>query len=202
MTPHDLPGYLQAVAPFINNYGYLAVGFLITLEDFGLPVPGETTLIAAAFFAGAGQLNIVIVFIIALVAAIIGDSIGFMLGHYGGHPLLERYGKYIFLTPKRLRKAEAYFNSHGGRIVIIARFIDGLRQINGLIAGISEMRWSKFIVFNTIGASLWVGLWSSVGYLGGSHIKVFLRFDLYITIVFILAVIAYIVYLRNRQHSE
>lgn len=194
-APQHIPAFINALAPLINKYGYLGVLFLVMLEDFGLPVPGETTLIAAAFFAGVeGQLNIFLVAVVAFFAAVIGDNIGFAIGHYGGHPLIERYGKYIFLTPERVAKAESFFNRHGGKVIVIARFVEGLRQANGLIAGLSEMRWLKFTMFNAIGAALWVALWSVIGYLGGSHIQTFLRYQLYVTIAFVIGIILFITY--------
>lgn len=200
-----IPAFINALAPFIDKYGYFGVALLVTLEDFGLPVPGETTLIAAAFFAGiGGHLNIVLVAVVAFVAAVIGDNIGFAIGQYGGHPLLERFGKYIFLTPERINKAEAFFNRHGGKVVVIARFVEGLRQANGLIAGLSDMRWPKFITFNAIGAALWVALWATIGYFGGSHIQTFLRYQLYVTIIFVIGVllfVAYRVYERKRKKN-
>jgi membrane protein DedA with SNARE-associated domain len=189
-----IPAAIEALAPTITKYGYLAVGGLVTLEDFGVPVPGETTLIAAAFFAGIGHLNILLVFLVAFIAAVIGDNIGFAIGSYGGHPLVERFGKYIFLTPERIKKAEDFFSRNGGKVIVIARFVEGLRQANGIIAGLSEMKWLKFISFNALGAALWVGLWSSVGYFGGSHISAFLRYQLYFTIAVVAAILLYAAY--------
>ncbi|HEY9715022.1 MAG TPA: DedA family protein [Chroococcales cyanobacterium] len=203
--PPDTPSYIQALAPAINHYGYLAVGGLIMLEDFGVPAPGETILIASAVFAGLGDLNIFLVILVALAGAIIGDNIGFAIGDFGGRPLVERFGKYLFLTKKRLDEAEAFFNRNGGRVVIVARFIEGLRQLNGIIAGISEMRWPKFVMFNAIGAALWVGLWSMVGYFGGSHIDTFVKYGLYFTIAAGVAIVGYIIYRvvkRRRQPSH
>ena len=140
------------------------------LEDFGVPVPGETILIAAAIFAGSGHMNIAAVFVVAVVAAIIGDNIGFLIGHFGGRPLVHRYGRYIFLTPERLDQAETYFNRHGGKVVTIARFIPVLRPLNGILSGIIGMHWAKFLVFNALGAVLWVGTWAGLGFLAGQHI--------------------------------
>jgi membrane protein DedA with SNARE-associated domain len=181
-TAQHVPAFIQALAPTIDKYGYLGVAGLVTLEDFGVPVPGETVLIAAAFFAGLGQLNIFLVALVAFVGAVVGDNIGFAIGYYGGHPLAERFGKYIFLTPERINKAERFFSRHGGKVVVVARLIEGLRQANGIIAGLSEMKWTRFITYNAIGAGLWVGLWSTAGYFGGSHISTFLRYQLYFTI--------------------
>ena len=202
-APQQVPAIITAVAPYINQHGYLAVLILVMLEDFGIPVPGETVLTAAAFFAGVeGHLNIFLVGIVAFFGAVIGDNIGFAIGHYGGHPLIERFGKYVFLTPPRVAKAEAFFNRNGGKVVIVARFIEGLRQVNGLIAGLSEMKWPKFLVFNAIGAALWVGLWTTVGYLGGSHIQTFLRYQLYVTITAVVGVIAYVMYRAIKHRRE
>jgi len=81
-----------------------------------------------------------------------------------------RLGRYIFLTPERLDKAEKFFARHGGKIVTIARFIDGLRQANGIVAGLAKMPWWRFLTFNAIGRVLWVGVWTSIGYFAGDHI--------------------------------
>ncbi len=169
VTPH-LPGVLHSLEPTLNQYGYLAVAGLVLLEDFGVPVPGETVLILGAVYAGAGRLNVVLVALLAFLAAVLGDNIGFAIGHFGGRPLVERFGRYILLTPERVDKTTAFFQRHGGKIVIVARFIEGLRQANGIIAGISGMHWATFLVFNMIGAALWVAVWVSIGYLSGSHI--------------------------------
>jgi membrane protein DedA with SNARE-associated domain len=170
VSPPALPGVFHTLAPVLNHYGYLAVAGFIFLEDFGVPVPGETILIAAAVYAGAGQLNILVVGVLAVVAAICGDNVGFAIGHYGGRPLLAHYGRYIFLTPHRVDVAERWFTRHGGKIVAIARFIEGLRQANGIIAGTTGMHWAKFLAFNALGAVLWVGLWTALGYASGAHL--------------------------------
>ncbi len=189
-----IPSFINALAPIVNQYGYLGVGGLITLEDFGVPAPGETVLIAAAFFAGLGHLNILLVALVGFVGAVVGDNIGFAIGHYGGHPLVERFGKYIFLTPERVDKVEAFFKRNGGKVIVIARFVEGLRQANGIIAGLSEMKWPKFITFNAIGAALWVGVWSAVGYFGGSHIETFIRYQLYFTIAVLVLILVFVGY--------
>jgi membrane protein DedA with SNARE-associated domain len=169
-TPPHLPGVLHALEPTLNHYGYLAVVALVFVEDFGVPVPGETTLILAAVYAGAGRLNVVLVALLGFVAAVLGDNIGFAVGHFGGRRLVERYGRYVLLTPERLDKATGFFERHGGKVVVLARFVEGLRQANGIIAGITGMHWARFLAFNAIGAALWVAVWTGIGYLSGSHI--------------------------------
>jgi membrane protein DedA with SNARE-associated domain len=190
--PQHLPAFIHTLEPVVNQYGYLVVGSFILLEDFGLPTPGETVLITASFYAGYGHLDIWLVIVIAFIAAVIGDNIGYLIGSRGGRPLLERFGKYVFMTPERIDKAESFFNRHGGKVVIIARFIEGLRQANGIIAGISTMPWRRFIGFNIIGAALWVGTWSAVGYFGGSHIDAIVKYELYIVTTIFVALGVYV----------
>ncbi|MGW4290674.1 DedA family protein [Streptomyces sp. NPDC004673] len=168
--PPPLPGPLAPLAPLLGQYGYWAVGAIIFLEDFGVPAPGETILLAAGVYAGAGQLNIVAVAGIAFAAAVIGDNVGYVIGRTGGRAFVERWGKYLLLTPKRFEAAEAFFQRHGGKIVTVARFVEGLRQANGIIAGTTGMAWHRFLAFNALGAVLWVGLWSTLAYVAGSHI--------------------------------
>jgi membrane protein DedA with SNARE-associated domain len=169
--PQHLPGVLHSLEPTLNHFGYLAVVGLVLIEDFGVPVPGETVLILAAVYAGTGRLNVLLVGLLGFLGAVIGDNVGFAIGHFGGRPLIERYGRYIFLTPERVDRATGFFERHGGWIIVVARFIEGLRQANGIIAGLSGIHWTKFLAFNAIGAALWVATWTSVGYLSGSHIN-------------------------------
>ncbi|MFJ9908927.1 DedA family protein [Streptomyces sp. NPDC101152] len=169
MAP-PLPGPLAHLAPLLSHYGYWGVGAVVFVEDFGVPAPGETILIAAGIYAGAGRLNIVAVAVIAFVAAVAGDNVGYLIGRSGGRAFVHRWGRYVFLTPERFRKAEMFFSRHGGWIVVVARFVEGLRQANGIIAGTSGMRWRRFLLFNALGAALWVGLWTTLAYAAGTHI--------------------------------
>ena len=207
MSTPALPGFLGSLAPILNNYGYFAVGGLVLVEDFGIPLPGETILFSATLYVGAGKLNVVAVGVIAWICAVIGDNIGFLIGHFGGRRLALKYGKYIFLTPKRLDQAEEFFDHHGGKIIVAARFIEGLRQANGIVAGITGMHWKRFIPFNALGAALWVGLWVSVGYLAGSHITTIYdqitRYSLYVLIALAVAVVALVVFrVRKRRRTQ
>ncbi len=201
-----LPGFLHTLEPTLNNYGYLAVAGLVLIEDFGVPVPGETILILGAVYAGTGRLNIWLVAVLAFLGAVVGDNIGFAIGHFGGRTLVERFGRYIFLTRERIDKATAFFERYGGWIVVVARFIEGLRQANGIIAGITGMHWAKFLAFNAVGAALWVGLWTTVGYFAGDHItsiyNAVTKYTLYVLIaagVVLLAWIAWRVYRHRRD---
>jgi membrane protein DedA with SNARE-associated domain len=141
-----------------------------------------------------------------VLAAVIGDNIGFIVGHFGGRPLSERFGRYVFLTPERLDRTENYFNRHGGKIVTVARFIDGLRQINGLLAGIGGMGWLKFLGYNALGAVLWVGTWCALGYLAGENIvdiyDTFERYKWYVIGALAVVVAIVIAHRVRRRRAE
>lgn len=170
LMPGDLPGPLAELAPLLDNYGYVALAGLVSLESFGVPVPAQTLLIVAGIYAGDGRLNVLFVGLIAAAAAVTGDSIGYWIGRAGGRRLVLRAGRYVLLTEQRLSKAEGFFQRHGGKVVAVARFIDGLRQFNGIVAGIVNMAWWRFLAFNALGAVLWAALWATVGDLAGRHI--------------------------------
>ncbi|WP_316770849.1 DedA family protein [Streptomyces sasae] len=207
MAAPPLPGPLAHLAPLLAHYGYWAVGAVVLLEDFGVPAPGETILIAAGIYAGAGQLNIVAVAAIAFTAAVVGDNIGYLIGHTGGRAFVHRWGRYVFITPERFQKAEEFFTRHGGKIVVVARFVEGLRQVNGIIAGTSGMHWRRFLVFNAIGAALWVGLWASLAYVAGTHITAVYdeisRYQLYALIALAALVAALVLrHMLRRRHQD
>lgn len=187
MTGPELPGPLASLAPLLEHYGYLAVGVLVFLDSAALPVPGQTVLILAAVYAGAGRLNLAGVVAVALVASFAGDCAGYLLGRSGGRAVVHRFGRYVLLTPERLHRGEEFFRRNGGKVVTVARFIDGLRQTNGIIAGITEMPWRRFLFFNALGAVLWVGVWTGVGYSAGANIdqvyRQALRYQLLLAIV-------------------
>jgi membrane protein DedA with SNARE-associated domain len=203
--PPHLPGFLNSLAGPLDHFGYWAVLLFVMIEDFGVPVPGETILIAASVYAGAGRLNVVTVGVIGFVAAVIGDNIGFVIGHYGGRRLALRWGRYVRLTEERLDKAEAFFQRHGAWIITVARFIEVLRQANGIVAGITGLHWRRFLAFNALGAALWVATWVSLGYLAGSHINTIYgditRYSSYLLIALAVLLSGYIAWhlLRRRR---
>ncbi len=196
---------LHTLAPALDHYGYLAVAGFVLLEDFGVPVPGETILILGAVYAGSGRLSVWLVGLLALLAALTGDNIGFAIGRFGGRLLVERYGRYVLLTPERLGKATGFAQHAGHSVIIIARFVEGLRQANGIIAGTTDMHWARFLAFNAAGALLWVAVWTSVGYFSGSHITsvydTATRYDLYFAGGVVLVLIGYLTLrlLRRRR---
>src|SRR6266700_1618179 len=205
-SPPPLPGFLNALSSPLQHYGVWAIGLLIMLEDFGIPVPGETIMIAGAIYAGAGRLNVVAVGVVGFVAAVVGDNIGFTIGHFGGRALVLRWGRYVRLTEERLDKAVTFFNHRGAWIITVARLIEVLRQVNGIVAGITGMRWPRFLAFNALGAALWVGTWVSLGYLAGSHIGTIyhyvIQYALYLLIAGVVLLAGYLAWRVLRRRPE
>ncbi len=198
---------LQQLKPYLDQYGYLTVLVAIFLEDFGVPMPGETLLIAGALLATQGQFNIYILMVVAWSAAVLGDNVGYLIGRLGGRRLVLRFGKYVFITPNRLEYAEGFFRRRGAIVVIVARFIEVLRQLNGIIAGTANMPWGRFVLYNGIGAALWVGLWSTLFYqLGNQGQRIgllFKRYEPYALAAIVVVVGAFVlVHFLRRRKSE
>lgn len=145
--------------PLLKTYGAVAIFVMIYLESMGSPVPGETGVIAASLLAGRDELSIVSVYFAVLFGAILGDSSGYLLGRLGGNMLLRRFGPRLGLTPERLDAVEARFATGGLWIVVAARFIPLMRQLNGLVAGSLAMPFPRFLMAQSAGAVLWTSLW-------------------------------------------
>ena len=205
MTP-ELPGVLAWLSPILTSYGYQAVFVFLFVESFGAPVPGQTMLMAAGVFAGAGKLNVAVLALVGFVSAVTGDNVGYLIGLVGGRRLVLRFGRYIFVTEQRLSKAEDFFRRHGGKIVGVARFIDGLRQLNGVVAGIARMPWQRFLAFNALGAAAWVGVWTSIGYLAGGHLtgiyREFSRYQMMVLVVIGAVIIAVLIHWLWRRQQR
>ena len=156
----------------VSQYGYLAVLVLVGLESLGIPLPGETTLIAAAIYAGAThRLSIALVVAAAALGAVLGDNLGYLLGHWGGYPLLVRYGRYIRLDERKLKVARYVFDRYGAYVVFFGRFVSILRTYAAFLAGTARMRWPRFLAFNAAGGIVWAALYGIGAYLLGHEIE-------------------------------
>jgi membrane protein DedA with SNARE-associated domain len=166
----ELPGVFGSVAPFLEQYGYLAIALVLLADNLGIPLPGEAVLATGAVFAGTGRLDLGLVAGVAFVAAVVGGNGGYAVGRYGGHPLVMRVGRRIGLTPPRLARVERFFEQQGVKVVLVSRFVPLLRQFYAVVAGTSEMPWWRFLLANVAGAALWIGFWTTVGYHAGDHL--------------------------------
>ena len=207
--PTPLPGFLNSLTGPLDHYGYWAIALLLLLENIGVPVvPGEFAMISGAIFAGSrAGLNIVVVAVVAFVASVVGAEIGYLIGRFAGRELILHYGRYIMIKPHHLDRAEAIVDRYGGIVVVIARFIVGLREANGIIAGITQMRWLTFTVYNVIGAAIWVATWVTIGDVAGDHLDTIYadinRYSLYVFGALVVLVAGYIAWrvIRRRRRG-
>jgi membrane protein DedA with SNARE-associated domain len=194
---------LQLIEQYMLAYGYWAVFFGVMLENAGLPVPGETILLVAGYFASTGVFRVPLVMLVAATGAVIGDNIGFAIGHHYGRGFLLRVGRFFFLTPKRFAHMEDYFKSHGNKTILVARFITGLRVFAALLAGASRMPWRVFFIYNVSGAILWSVVITLLGYLFGQSLPLLVKWvGRTGTILLIAAIVIGIVVWRIQRHRK
>ncbi len=185
---------LATAHPCIVQYGYGALFGVLFTESFGLPLPGETFLVAASFLALQGELDIWLVGLTAWAAAVLGDNVGYAIGRFGGRRLVMRHGARVGISAGRLNKAEHFFAHYGPEVVIVARFFPLLRQLNGIATGSAGMGWKRFVLYNALGGLLWVAAWSMGIYFFGRQVEVWLlrvhMADLWLTGALVLLVAA------------
>jgi membrane protein DedA with SNARE-associated domain len=194
---------LQIIEQYMLAYGYWAVFFGVMLENAGLPVPGETILLVAGYFAFTGVFRVPLVMLVAATGAVVGDNIGFAIGHHYGRPFLFKVGRFLFLTPRRIEHMENYFKHHGNKTILVARFITGLRVFAALLAGASKMPWPVFAVYNVAGAILWSVVITTLGYLFGQSLPLLVKWvGRSGTILLIAAIVIGIVVWRIQKHRK
>src|SRR5215211_3419586 len=159
---------MDRILSLIEHYGYLVVLFGVMLESTGVPLPGETILLAAGVLVQRGHLDLGDAIAFGILGAVIGDQIGYWVGREGGRPFVLRWGRYLFINSQRLSRAEAFFERHGGKAVFLARFFSGVRVFGALVAGISRMRWGTFLLYNALGGAVWATAVILLGYFLGS----------------------------------
>jgi membrane-associated protein len=163
-----------------SQWAMLLMFALLTLESFGLPVPGETALIACSVLASQGTLPIVWVVVVGVLAAIVGDNLGYWAARKGGRPLLQRYRLTRPYAEKYLPRGERFFAKHGGKAVFLGRFVAILRVTAAWVAGISHMHWWRFLAWNAAGGFVWATAVSVISYyLGDAAASAFSRYGLY-----------------------
>ncbi len=156
----------------VSTYGYWAVLVVTGLEAFGIPIPGETILIAAGTYAGTHHhLSPWLIWLIAVVGVTIGSTGGFWVGVKGGYKLLVRYGRYIHMQEPEIKVGRYVFDRYGAPVVTAGRFIALLRTYVSFLAGTNRMNATKFMLFNILGAVLWSGTWTWLSYFLGDSLK-------------------------------
>jgi membrane protein DedA with SNARE-associated domain len=158
---HDLPpatedgltGHLASVRPLLERYGYVAVFAAIFVEGLGIPAPGQTLLIAAALLAAGGALSLPWLLTVAFAASVGGTLVGWTIGRYGGRRILDRF------AGPRLEKLEDLCQRRGGLLVAFGRFVDGARQLAGMVSGALGMPLAEFLAWNLVGGLVWTAVW-------------------------------------------
>ncbi len=162
----------QTLDSLLGQYGYAAIFAFVMIESLGVPFPGETMVIAAALYAGTThQLSPWLIWAVAAVAAIVGDNIGFGIGHWGGFRLLRRYGPKIHLDEAKLKVGRLVFDRHGGKVVFFGRFVSILRTYAAFLAGTNQMVYGRFLAFNAAGGIIWAGIYAIGFYYLGSGLE-------------------------------
>ena len=161
---------------YFQTYGYWTVACALLLENMGLPVPGETTLLFGGFLASTEhQLRLPFIIVFGTLAATAGDNAGYAVGHFGGRRLVENYLHLLHISRARVEQGERFFAQHGALTVYLARFIAGLRIVAGPLAGTLRMPWTEFLLFNFLGAASWVTIIACVGYFFGGQVDYLVR---------------------------
>jgi membrane protein DedA with SNARE-associated domain len=188
----------------VVHYGYWAVAGALLLENAGVPLPGETILLLASFLAySEHDLQLSWIIVVATAVTTVGGSMGFALGYHGGRPLLERYRRLFRIQDQTLARGERLFERYGSVTIFFARFVFGMRILAGPMAGVLRMPWRKFLIFNFLGAAVWVTAISGAGYLFGRHWgrleRALKRFDIGVVIVVVLLIAFW--WWRNRSQN-
>jgi len=173
LSPDTLGRHLSGydVTGLLITYGYGAVLLFVAVESMGIPVPGETMLLAASVYAGTTHhLQIALVILAAAVGAILGDNAGFVVGREGGYRLLRRYGHYVRLDERKLALGQYLFERHGGKVVFFGRFVAVLRIWAAFLAGTYRLPWRRFLLYNAAGGITWATAFGLGGYLLGDNV--------------------------------
>jgi len=194
----------EILREYLVTYGYSAVGVTLLLENAGLPVPGETILLLASFLAYSERnLHLPTIILVATIAAVIGDNLGYWIGHHGGRSLLERYQHVLRLRSSTIERGERLFERYGPTTIFFARFIAGMRIVAGPLAGVLRMDWPKFALWNFLGAIVWVSVISGIGYFLGRNWDTLVRVvkHIHLSAIGIAGVVILFLWWRRRHTS-
>lgn len=194
---------ISGMLGILQGMGYPGIVAIVGLESAGIPLPGETPLLAASYLAATGHLSLPLVIGSAALGAIVGDSLGYAIGRKGGRRFLERRGKWLGVTPEKLEKADRYFARHGAKTVFFGRFVAFLRILAGPLAGASRMPYRRFLAANVAGAVTWATTMGTLAYFFGKPVATILSsmgvWALAAIAIFLVARFAFKRWLRARE---
>jgi membrane protein DedA with SNARE-associated domain len=192
---------LVNVSHLVEVSGYPLLFVVVMAESAGVPLPGETGLIAAAVLASRGKLQIELVIAVAAAAAIVGDNCGYLIGRKGGRWLLERPGRFERQRREVLATGEPFFERHGPKAVFFGRFVLGLRTWASWIAGTTHMHWRSFVIWNALGGICWAtGIGLLAYFLGKTAENAIEAFGIYGLVAVLIAIAGgFLVHRRHRR---
>jgi len=182
--------YLELIIQNFGNYTYLVLFFIIFMET-GFVItpflPGDSLLFAAGALSSISELNILISFIVVSLAAVLGDTVNYWIGNFIGPKVFESNSR--LLKKEHLKKAQAFYEKHGGKAILLARFVPIVRTFAPFVAGVSKMNYEKFLLFNVTGGILWVSIFIFGGYYFGNIAYVRQNFHIVVFLIIILSLV-------------
>jgi membrane protein DedA with SNARE-associated domain len=195
--------WFEVLANHFRQWGYWTVPAVLLLENAGVPVPGETVLLFASFLAyDEGELRLPYLILLGIAACTVGDNLGYLIGRRGGRPLLDRYQHIFRIRDRTIRRGERLFERHGHIAIFFARFIFGLRIIAGPLAGVLRMPWRQFVLFNFLGAAVWVTAVSLAGYFFGSQWDTLVHVIGRVNLIIVIVALAVVVFVWHRYRAR
>ena len=194
----------QDLVDLIFDWGYIGIFLLMVVESSFLPFPSEIVLIPAGYLASQGQMSIPLIISTALAGSLIGAFINYYLALTLGRKILEKYGRYFFISEATLDKMDIFFAKHGAISTFIGRLIPGIRQLISIPAGLSRMNLAVFSTYTALGAGIWALVLTMLGYFIGENkelIDIYLK-QITMAVLFILVIIAFWYVYRNNKLKE
>ena len=208
--PDSPGGVLDFVTGLLLTHGYLVIFLGAALDNFGLPSSGDIVLFAGGFFANNGQAALPLVMLSGFAGALVSDNSVYWIGRIGGRPLIHRILKirllHFLINEKSLEKVEHYFEAHGGKTVFVGRFGPGLRSMTPLFAGVTRMKYYRFIPYNIAAGFVWAIAYSLIGYIFGQYwnelLAVAKSFGFGVVAFVVLILLAYLLRRRYRRRKS
>jgi membrane-associated protein len=208
--PNSPSGVLDFVTGLLLTHGYLVIFLGAALDNFGLPSSGDIVLFAGGFFANNGQATLPLVMLCGFAGALVSDNSVYWIGRVGGRPLISRILKirllHFLINEKSLEKVEGYFEAHGGKTVFVGRFGPGLRSMTPLFAGVTRMKYYRFVPYNVAAALVWAVVYSLIGYVFGQYwselLAVAKSFGFSVVALVVLVIVAFVLRRRYRRKKS
>ena len=186
----------SSIISFISKFSYFGIFILMFLESCNIPIPSEVIMTFAGFLVFEGHMNLILVGIIGGVGSLFGSIISYYIGYYGGYPIVNKYGRYFFVSHKDLNSGISWIGRYGDIVAFLSRILPVVRTFISLPAGILKMKISKFVIFSFLGSLIWSFFLTIIGFYFGYKWKEFSgliqSLSNYILILVILALVFYI----------